>query len=289
MFAARRKVLTMLYDHKLVVQEAEELLDAMRAKSEPSVSKPQLIGDSQWNRQFLKTLDKIATTQSPVLIHGEPGTGKMHVAQLLHYQSSRAGGPLVQVNCGATPEILVDSELFGHEKDAFTGALAQKTGKVELARGGTLILEEIDAAPAATQARLLRLLEESAFERVGGTQTLTADVRVVAIAHLEDLKKQIDEGRFRTDLYYRLSVSSLLTAPLRERREDIPTLATHFLHTKAQRDGEVPLKISPEAMESLVTYDWPGNARELANVIERTSMQCEESEIQLEHVPELAR
>ena len=288
MYAARRKVLNMLYDHKLMVQEAEDLLDAMGAKSAPSITKPQLAGDSQWNRQFLKTLDKIAGTQSPVLIQGEQGTGKMLVAQLLHYQSSRAGGPLVQVDCSATPDILVDSELFGHEEGAFTGAIAQKLGKVEAANGGTLVLEGVDAAPVETQARLLRLIEQGTFERVGGTETLTADLRVVAIAHI-DISQQVDEGLFRPDLYYRLSVASLLTAPLRERREDIPTLATHFVQTKAERDDEAPLKISAEAMGALMAYDWPGNAAELANVIERATMQCEDSEIQLAHVPELDR
>ena len=286
MYAARRKVLTMLYDHKLVVQEAEEMLDAMQVKPEPSISKPQLAGDSQWNRQFLKTLDKIASTQSPVLVQGEAGTGKMLVAQLLHYQSSRAGGPLMQVDCSATPDVLVDSELFGHEEGAFTGAIAQKPGKVEAADGGTLILEGIDAVPVETQARLLRLMEQGTFERVGGNQPLTTDVRIVAITQ-RDLSEPVDAGRFRSDLYYRLSVSSLLTAPLRERREDIPTIAAHFLRTRAQRDGTTPLAISSEAIDALAAYDWPGNVAELANVIEKATLLCDGNEIQPEHVQQL--
>ena len=286
MYATRRKVLSMLYDHTLAVEEAEELLDVMETKSEPSVSKPELTGDSQWNRQFLKTLDKIAGTQSPVLIQGEPGTGKMIVAQLLHYESSRASGPFVQVDCGATPETLIDSELFGHEEGAFTGAITEKKGKAELADGGTLVLEEVHSAPTETQAKLLRLIEDGTFERLGGSQTLTSDVRVVAIAHL-DLKKQVDEGLFRPGLYYRLSVSLLQTAPLRERREDIPTVSTHFLRRKAERDEGAPLRISQEAIDALSDYEWPGNAAELANVIEKATVLCEGDEILPEHLPEL--
>ena len=289
MYAARRKVLNMLYDHKLTVQEAEELLETMEtrpASAEPSVPKPELIGYSQWNRQFLKTLGRIAGTQSSVLVQGEPGTGKALIAQMLHYQSQRAGGPFVQVNSDATPEALLASELFGHEKGAFTGATQRRLGKVEQARGGTLFLGPLEDLPPDIQARLLRLIEERTFERLGGAETLAADVRVVAATGL-DLKTRVDEGRFRSDLYYHLSVAVLQTAPLRERREDIPTLVTHFLGQKARRDSEAPLKVSQEAMEILAGYDWPGNAAELANVVEKAAMQCEGEEIGPEDLPEL--
>ena len=290
MYAARRKVLSMLYDHELTAQEAEELLEAMEiapASIEPSVPRPELIGDSEWSRQFLKTLDKISDTQSPVLIQGESGTGKYLVAQMLHYQSRRASDPFIHVHCGATPEPLIESELFGHEKGAFTGAVARKLGKVELVNGGTLFLDEIDSLPLDTQVKLLRLLEERTFERVGGTQALTADVRIVAVTHL-DLKKRVDEGRFRSDLYYRLSVACLQTAPLRDRREDIPTMVVHFLQRKARRDEETLLEVSREAMEILSGHDWPGNVAELANVIEKAAVQCEGSRILPEHVSDLA-
>jgi DNA-binding NtrC family response regulator len=290
MYAARRKILDMLHDHVLTVSDAEELLDAMEASSaptEPSLPRPELIGDSGWNRQFLKTLDKIAATQSPVLVQGEPGTGKALIAQMIHYQSQRASGPFIQVDCSALPDALVASELFGHEKGAFTGAHQRRLGRVELARGGTLFLGPIEALSPETQMRLLRLLEEGTFERLGGTDSLESDVRIVAATD-KDLKKLVDEGTFRSDLYYQLSVSVLQTAPLRERRDDIATLVAHFLQGKAKRDGNVPLKASLEAIEILSAHDWPGNVAELANVVEKAAMQCEGDEIELEHLPELA-
>ena len=246
-----------------------------------------MIGDSGWNRQFLKTLDKIAATQSPVLVQGEPGTGKALIAQMIHYQSQRASGPFIQVDCSALPDALVDSELFGHEKGAFTGAHQRRLGRVELARGGTLLLGPIEALSPETQMKLLRLLEEGTFERLGGTDSLESDVRIVA-ATGEDLKKLVDGGEFRSDLYYQLSVSVLQTAPLRERRDDIATLVAHFLQGKAKRDSTVPLKASQEAIEILSAHDWPGNVAELANAVEKAAMQCEGDEIEPAHLPELA-
>ena len=290
MYAARRKILAMLHDHALTVREAEELLDAVEAAAnptEPSMPKPELIGDSGWNRQFVKTLDRIAATQSPVLVQGEQGTGKALIAQMIHYQSRRASGPFIHVDCSALPDALIASELFGHEKGAFTGAHQRRPGRVELARGGTLFPDRIEALTPETQTRLLRLLEEGAFERLGGTDTLESDVRLVAATD-RDLKKLVDDGAFRADLYYRLSVSVLQTAPLRERRGDIATLVAHFLQGKAERDGTVPLKVSLEAMEILSTYNWPGNVAELANVVEKAAVQCEGDEIEPEHLPELA-
>jgi len=290
MYAARRKVLDMLHDHVLTVSDAEDLLDAMEATAnptEPSVPKPELIGDSGWNRQFLKTLDKIAATQSPVLVQGEPGTGKALIAQMIHYQSQRASGTFTQVDCSALPDTLVDSELFGHEKGAFTGAHQRRLGRVELARGGTLFLGPIEALSPETQMRLVRLLEKGTFERLGGTDSLESDVRIIA-ATGKDLKTLVDAGEFRSDLYYQLSVSVLQTAPLRERRDDIATLVAHFLQGKAKRDDTVPLKVSLAAMELLSTHNWPGNVAELANAVEKAAVQCEGDEIEPEHLPELA-
>ena len=285
MYAARRKVLDMLHDHRLTVQEAEELLEIIEtpALQESSLPKPELIGDSGWNRQFLKTLDKIAATQSPVLVQGEPGTGKALIAQMLHYQSPRASGPFIQVDCRALPDALIASELFGHEKGAFTGAHQRRLGRVELARGGTLFLGPIEAISLENQAKLLQLLEEGTFERLGGTEILASDVRLV-VATDKDLKKLVDEGAFRSDLYYQLSVSVLQIAPLRERRDDIPTLIAHFLQGKAKRDSALPLKASREAVEILSAHDWPGNVAELASAIERAAVQCEGEEILPEHL-----
>jgi len=290
MYAARRKVLDMLHDHVLTVPDAEELLDAMEAAAtptEPSVPKPELIGDSGWNRQFLKTLDKIAATQSPVLVQGEPGTGKALIAQMLHYQSQRASGPFIRVDCSALPDALVASELFGHEKGAFTGAHQRRLGRIELARGGTLLLGPIEALSPEDQMKLVRLLEEGSFERLGGTDSLESDVRIVA-ATGKDLKKLVDAGEFRSDLYYQLSVSVLQTAPLRERRDDIATLTAHFLQGKAKRDGTAPLKASQEAIEILSAHDWPGNVADLANVVEKAAVQCEGDKLEPANLPKLA-
>ena len=289
MYAARRKVLDMLHDRVLTVRDAEELLDAMAASAsptEPSVARPELVGNSRWCRQFLRTLDSIAATESPALIQGERGTGKGLVAQMLHYQSPRAGGPFIAAACDALLQELAASELFGHEKGAFTGAHQRRLGRVELAREGTLFLDQIETLSQEVQAGLVRLIEEGTFERVGGAEALDADVRVVAATHV-DLKQQVDEGRFRPELYYHLSVAVLQTAPLRDRREDIAALASHFVERKGRRDQAGPLTISPEAMETLAAHEWPGNVAELASVIEGAAVQCEGDEIEPAHLPEL--
>ncbi len=286
MYAARRKVLGMVHEHKLTVDEAEELLDAMempRESSSPAIPRIELIGESELNQQFLKTLDKIAATQSPVLIQGEPGTGKALIARRIHYNSRRARGPFVTLSCATLSGTLLESELFGHERGAFTGATQTRKGLLEAAHGGTLMLEAVEALPPETQVRLCSFLQDGYFTRVGGTRPVYADVRVAGVTH-QDLKWLVDQGRFRSDLYYRLSVSLVQAAPLRERREDIPVLAKYFVQQQAERDGRKPLRISEEAMKTLHEYPWPGNVAELANVIEKAMVLCEGDEITPEHL-----
>ena len=229
----------------------------------------EIVGDSQVMRQVLAAVDKVSGTDSSVLIYGESGTGKELVARAVHRASLRRDGPFVRVNCGALPRDLVESELFGHEKGAFTGAVRLKKGRFELAEGGTIFLDEVADLPPDTQVNLLRVLQEKEFDRVGGERTLQADVRVVAATN-RPLKEMVAEGTFREDLYYRLEVIPLVLPPLRERRDDIPLLVEHFLQKKS-REINVPLRrLTQEATQILSAYAWPGNVRELENIIERT-------------------
>jgi transcriptional regulator with GAF, ATPase, and Fis domain len=214
-----------------------------------------------------------------VLILGETGTGKGLAARTLHELSRRRVRPFIQVSCGAIPERLVESELFGHEKGAFTGAHARKLGKVELARGGSLFLDEIGDMPLDAQVKLLRLLEEGTFERVGGTETLTADVRTIAATN-RDLGQMVAAGSFRADLYYRLQVFTLRLPPLRERKEDIPLLALYFLGPMATHLNKPVRRLTPEVEGMLAAYDWPGNVRELQHAVERAVVVCSGAAIQ---------
>ncbi len=244
----------------------------------------EIVGASDQMAQILATVKKVASTDSSVLISGESGTGKELVARALHYQSQRQSGPFVKVNCGALPRELVESELFGHEKGSFTGAVRQKKGKFELAEQGTVFLDEIGDVPLETQVKLLRVLQEKQFERVGGERTLNADVRIVAATNRE-LRKMVEEGSFREDLFYRLEVIPFVLPPLRERKEDIPALVQHFMSKKCG-EMNVPLKrLTDEAMNGLIHYMWPGNVRELENVIERTIVLSDDCEIGLHGLP----
>ena len=238
----------------------------------------EIVGDSDVIRQVLATVSKVSATDSSVLIYGESGTGKELFARAIHRQSNRSEGPFVRVNCGALPRELVESELFGHEKGAFTGAVRQKKGRFELAQGGTIFLDEIADLPLDTQVNLLRVLQEKEFDRVGGEQTLTADVRVVAATNVE-LEQRIQDGRFRQDLYYRLARFTVTSPPLRERPDDIPLLADHFAQMLAVQMGRPTPTLSAAATCALRGYAFPGNVRELRNLLERALLELGDGDV----------
>jgi nitrogen regulation protein NR(I) len=258
------------------------------ASTEEVPGKHGIIGVSPAMRQLFQVIEKVADTPSTVLITGESGTGKELVARALFEGSSRRERPFVKVNCAAIPKELVESELFGHEKGAFTGATHQKPGRFELADAGTLFLDEIGEVPLEMQVKLLRVLQEGEFERVGGIKTLKVNVRLVAATN-RDLSEEIERGAFREDLFYRLNVVPIHIPPLRERREDIPLLVEHFRKKFNARLGRDVLRLSREALALLTSHHWPGNIRELENVMERTILFCEGSEIGAELLPEEMR
>lgn len=239
----------------------------------------ELLGESTSMRNMRKILGKFAPTQSPILIRGESGTGKELVARTLHRQSLRSTMPFVAINCGAIPENLIQSELFGHEKGAFTGAHQRKIGRIEAANGGTLFLDEIGDLPLELQANLLRFLQEKHIERVGGSQPIPVDVRVLAATHV-DLEAAIVSGRFREDLYYRLNVLQVTTAPLRERHGDLAMLANHFANYYSLETGRRPRTFSNDALIAMVNHAWPGNVRELANRVRRGLVLAEGRQIE---------
>jgi len=243
-----------------------------------------LVGESAAIRQVYQVVEKVADTPSTVLITGESGTGKELVARALHEYSSRSGGPFIKINCAAIPKTLMESEMFGYEKGAFTGAVGSKPGRFELAHGGSLFLDEIGEIPVEMQVKLLRVLQESEFERVGGIKTLKVDVRLITATN-RDLAAEITAGSFRDDLYYRLNVVPIHLPPLRERREDIPLLVDHFITRFNERLKKQITAATPEAIDCLVSHQWPGNIRELENVIERTILFCEEPFIRVEDLP----
>jgi len=228
----------------------------------------QVIGNSPALESVLEQVERVAPTDSTVLIHGETGTGKELIARAVHNLSSRCGRSFVKLNCAAIPLDLLESELFGHEKGAFTGAIAQKVGRFEMADKGTLFLDEVGDIPLALQPKLLRVLQEQEFERLGGTQTHHVNVRLVAATN-RDLMNMVKRGEFRIDLYYRLNVFPVTLPPLRERCEDIPALVAHFVDIYSRRMGKEIEQIPPETLSALSSYQWPGNIRELQNMIER--------------------
>jgi Nif-specific regulatory protein len=244
-----------------------------------------MIGESPRMREVFRFLEKIASTDATVLVRGESGTGKELVAHAIHTNSSRAEKPFVAINCAVLSETLLESELFGHEKGAFTGAVTQKRGRLEVADGGTLFLDEVGELTPATQAKLLRVLQERQFERVGGTRTISIDVRIVAATN-RNLEEAITAGTFRQDLYYRLNVISLTLPPLRERREDIPLLAYYFIAKYSKKCKRLVTGISMEARDCLMAYDWPGNVRELENAIERAVVLGNTDVIMPDDLPE---
>ena len=243
-----------------------------------------MVGRSKNMQDVYTLMQRAAESDITVLIQGESGTGKELVAKLIHYNSPRKAGPFVAVNCAAIPETLIESELFGHERGAFTGASTRRIGQFEHAQGGTVLLDEIGDMPIALQAKLLRVLEEREIQRVGGTATIPIDIRVIAATN-RDLESAVKDGGFRADLFYRLAAFPFIIPPLREHREDIPLLVAHFLQDHAERADETMRGISPAALQTLLAYDWPGNVRELRNAIERALLLETTDRLQVSNLP----
>ncbi|MEK6666640.1 MAG: sigma-54 dependent transcriptional regulator [candidate division NC10 bacterium] len=233
-----------------------------------------LVGKSAKMQEVYTQIEKVAAARGAVLIQGESGTGKELVAKAIHFNSPRKSGPFVVIDCGAIPEALQESELFGHERGAFTGAIATKKGLFEEAHGGTLFLDEVAELAPGLQAKLLRALQDGEIRRVGGTKTLHVDARVIAATN-RDLAAEVRDGAFREDLFYRLNVFPIFLPPLRERREDLPLLVDHFLDRLAQEEGKPPKRLSPEALRAMMVYAWPGNVRELEHALERAALLSE--------------
>ena len=247
-----------------------------------------IIGESRLIRQIVKTVKKIALSNSTVLVIGESGSGKEMVSDAIHYSSRRYAKPYVKINCAAFPENLLESELFGYEKGAFTGADRQKIGKFEVAHGGTLFLDEIGDMPMAMQAKLLRVLERGEFERLGGNEVVKVDVRFIAATN-QNVVKMIGEKRFRSDLFYRLNTVIINMPALQEMKEDIPLLIEHFLEKFSTEMNKKAPRMADETMDLIVSYPWPGNVRELANAIERATIFCEDGEIKPKDLPQNVR
>ena len=265
------------------------LLEIENRRLRSELSRPpgfvHLLGASQALEKILKQARSVAATSATVLLTGENGTGKEMLARAIHEESPRASGPFVAVSCAALPETLIESELFGHEKGAFTNATQTRKGRFELANGGTLMLDEIGDLTPAVQVKLLRVLQERSFERVGGNKTLTVDIRLIAATN-RDLEKEVAEGRFRQDLFFRLNVVPLALPPLRDRVDDIPILAAHFAAKSANRYGHAMPELTPKLIDVLQEYDWPGNVRELENLLERLVVLSNGDSLGLEFVPE---
>ncbi len=271
----------------LIESERARLLDEnthLRQELRERYDFGHIVGSSGPMRRVYEQVTQVARANTTVLLRGESGTGKEMVAHAIHYNSLRAGKPFVRVSCAALPETLIESELFGYERGAFTGANARKKGRFELADGGTLFLDEIGDLNASTQIKLLRALQEREFERLGGTETVRVNVRLIAATN-KDLDRAIERGEFREDLYYRLNVFTIFMPPLRERKPDILLLADHFLEKYGREHGKSIRRISTPAIDMLSSYHWPGNVRELENVIERAVIVCESNVIHGHHLP----
>ena len=247
--------------HGNLQEENSRLLETVESRYE-------IVGKSFAIRSLIEKVERVAPTPARVLISGENGTGKELVARAVHRLSARSANPFIEVNCAAIPSELIESELFGHMKGSFTGAIADRTGKFEQADGGTLFLDEVGDMSLSAQAKVLRVLEDGVVTRIGGSKPAAVDVRVIAATN-KNLESEIHENRFREDLYYRLNVVPMTVPPLRERREDIPLLVTHFTGLLSKQQGMAPRMFTPDAIERLATYDWPGNVRELRNTVER--------------------
>jgi two-component system response regulator HydG len=284
---------------RLKVERALELRAARKARrrleseneylrEESQGQYSELVGSAPCMQAVFRIIEKVAATDSSVFISGESGTGKELVARAIHSRSKRSGGPFIKVNCGALTETLLESELFGHEKGAFTGAIRRKLGRFELADNGTLFLDEIGDVSPALQLKLLRVLQEREFERVGGEATVRVDVRVLSATN-KNAQQEVSAGRFREDLYYRLHIVPLLIPPLRDRREDIPLLVAHFIEKLAGRANPRVKSIDDAALGRLMSYDWPGNVREVENVIEQALVFADGDSISVSALPEFLR
>jgi DNA-binding NtrC family response regulator len=277
--------LRLIIEKAITTKDLEQEVKFLRSEVTRRYSFKSIIGKSREMQEVYAKIEQIADTRTTVLVTGESGTGKELVARALHYNSSRKEKPFIAINCAALPETLIESELFGHERGAFTDAQVRKVGQFELADNGTLFLDEVADLSQATQAKLLRVLQEKEFTRVGGTRTIRVDVRLIAATN-KNLDQALKQGSFREDLYYRINVVPIHLPPLRERREDLPLLVNHFLAKKAEEEGHPPKQISPEAMTLMMNYDWPGNVRELQNIIEQMVTLCPNSIIRAEDLPD---
>ncbi len=270
-----------------VVSKRRELVpefrNRVRLETGPRLS--DFVSSSTSMKRFMDIVNKVVKSESSILITGETGVGKERLARAIHEESPRGDGPFIPINCAALPDSLLESELFGHEQGAFTGAGRLRRGAFELGHQGTVFLDEIGDMPPPVQAKLLRVLQEKSFLRLGGEKTVNVNIRIMAATN-RDLKQMVDDGSFRNDLYFRLGVIALHIPPLRERREDIPVLVESYLEYLAPRIGVGPPGISSEAMDSIVQYEWPGNVRELINVLERAMLLCDNDTIQITDLPE---
>jgi two-component system, NtrC family, response regulator AtoC len=267
------------------VRRLEQEIEQLREELSATRGFAHLIGSSNSLESILKQARAVASTSATVLLIGENGTGKEMLARAIHEESPRAQAPFVAVSCAALPESLIESELFGHEKGSFTDATQMRKGRFELADGGTLFLDEVGELTATVQVKLLRVLQERAFERVGGAKTLTVDIRLIAASNT-DLDKAVEAGKFRRDLFYRLNVVPLNLPPLRQRQDDIPVLAAHFATKAAEKHGRGAVELDPLLLEALQDYEWPGNVRELENLMERLVVLSNGSLLGLEFLPE---
>ncbi|MCG3155371.1 MAG: Regulatory protein AtoC [bacterium] len=273
----------------LTTSSLKQEIDSLRSELKDRFQFKNIIGQSGVMQEVFRALEKVVNSNVTVLIQGESGTGKELIARAIHYHNpQRSNKPFVAVNCSALPESLLESELFGHEKGAFTGATGKRIGKFEVASGGSIFLDEIGLMTPATQAKMLRILQEREFERVGGNELVKVDVRVISATN-RDLEEAVRESEFREDLFYRISVFPIKLPPLRERREDIPLLAAHFIDKFARQENKEVEGIAPDALELLMAYNWPGNVRELENAIERAVVLASTREITPKDLPNTVR
>ena len=268
----------------LGVQGAAECRGERKANGKKSFDMRNFVGHSQPMREVFRLIRKVASTDATILIMGESGTGKELAARAIHHLSHRSGRPLVPVNCGAIPEDLLESELFGHERGAFTGAVKSRLGRFELAEGGTVFLDEIAEMSPMLQVKLLRVLQDHCFERIGGVRTLDADIRIIAATN-QNLKQAVQQNRFREDLYYRLNVVPIQLPPLKDRKSDIPFLCDHFLSQFSGRPGMSQVRLGSDTLELLMQHDWPGNVRELENLLERMVVLADGTVLRPEDLP----